>query len=66
MGGPPAFLKQTLPAGDPRSGQSAWCAYQICSSTRDRPTVNCQWVRDDEGGTGSGLNLRTMATYVSA
>lgn len=43
----------TLPAGDPRMGQSAWCAQQTHLFVNQGP-ANCQWVRDDECGTGSG------------
>ncbi len=54
-GRPSCVLKTTLPAGDPRRGQSAWCAQQICSSNRDRPTVS-GYVMYTSGkcGTGSG------------
>ena len=64
MGSSPRVLKTTLPAGDPRSGQNAWCAQQICSSTRDRPTVSGYVMTSTV--LAPGLNLRTMATYVSA
>ena len=53
IGTQPRVLKTTLPAGDPRMGQSAWCAQQTHFFVNQGP-ANCQWVRDDECGTGSG------------